>query len=141
MFAHLFTLFADAAQEFEIFSPTKSYMADFANMAISLAIVIALLFATLWVLKRIMRSRLTYLNDTSAIRVLEKRILNQKAALYLVEVMGKGVLISESTAGIQMLSTVEGEEWEAELAALDAPETEASQEKVGFLNKLIKGHG
>jgi flagellar biogenesis protein FliO len=124
------------------FSHTRSYnyVNDFVNMLLSLGAVIAVLFGVLWVLKKMMRSRLSYLNETSAIRVLEKRILNQKAALYLIEVLGKGILISESTAGIQMVSTIEGKEWEEELATLNQPEPSYEEEGATWWKRLTSRH-
>jgi flagellar biogenesis protein FliO len=139
MFDSFFIVFAQT-EDFS-FGQSYNYTNDFVNMLLSLLVVILVLMGTLWVLKKLMRSRLTYLNDTSAIRVLEKRVLNQKAALYLVEVMGKGVLICESSAGIQTLTTVEGEEWEAELASLNEPEESPAESTLSsWWKKLTRRH-
>lgn len=133
-------LLAQTLPEFDELSQGKTYtyLSEFVNMLISLGVVLTLLMATVWVLKKIMHSRLTHLNNTSAIRVLEKRVLGQKSALYLVEVMGKGALISESSAGIQMISIIEGKEWEAELAALDAPPEPQEMRRSFSLKQWIK---
>jgi flagellar biogenesis protein FliO len=141
MLNSLFILLSATADVVD-FSHTRSYnyVNDFVNMLLSLGAVIAVLFGVLWVLKKMMRSRLSYLNETSAIRVLEKRILNQKAALYLIEVLGKGILISESTAGIQMVSTIEGKEWEEELATLNQPEPSYEEEGATWWKRLTSRH-
>lgn len=92
----------------EFFAPSTEnqnfpYWKDFVNMLISLFVILALILATVWFLKKFLRSRLYQLNRSTAIKVLERRALNQKSSLYLISVLGKGVLISESPAGIQTI--------------------------------------
>jgi len=81
-----------------------NYWSEFVNMLITLVFVLILIFATVWLLKKIMRSRAQTLNRTNGIKILERRPLNQKAALYLVDILGKGIVISESQAGIHVVS-------------------------------------
>ena len=81
---------------------TYNYWGEFVNMLITLAFVLVLLFATVWFLKKIMRSRVHSLNRSNGIKILERRPLNSKASLYLIEILGKGVVIAESQAGIRL---------------------------------------
>lgn len=81
-----------------------NYLSDFINMLFTLAFVIVLIFVTVWVLKKILRSRVQTLNRTNGIKILERRPLNQKSSLYLVDILGKGVVISESPSGIQVIT-------------------------------------
>jgi len=80
------------------------YWKDFINMLITLVIILAFIFATVWFLKRAMRSRLHQLNRTTGIKILERRALSAKSSLYLISVLGKGVVISDSPAGIQLVT-------------------------------------
>lgn len=80
-----------------------NYMSEFVNMMLVLLLIVALLFVTIFVLKRVMKARMYNASRTSSIRILEKRALGQKSALYLVDILGKGVVISESAAGIQLI--------------------------------------
>ncbi len=85
-------------------SKSYNYWGEFANMLLTLGFVIILIFLTVWLLKKLMRSRMHSLNRSNGIKILEKRPLNPKAALYLIDVLGKGVVISESAAGIQLIT-------------------------------------
>ena len=80
-----------------------NYMSEFVNMLLVLLLIVALLFATIFVLKRVMKARMHTASRTTSIRILERRALGQKSALYLVDILGKGVVISESAAGIQLV--------------------------------------
>lgn len=83
---------------------TYNYWAEFANMLMTLAFIIVLIIVTVWVLKKVMRSRVQNLNRSAGIKILERRPLNQKSSLYLVNILGKGVVISESQAGVQVIT-------------------------------------
>lgn len=101
----IFATTQDLAQEFSQ-AQSFTYTHEFVNMMISLGVVLVLLIGTVWFLKKIMNARHTKLNEMHAIRILEKRMLSQKAALYLVEVNGKTVLIGDSPSGIQKVMEV-----------------------------------
>ncbi len=83
-----------------------SVWGDFFNMLFTLGMLLAGLLLVTWFLKRMVRNRTTATNSTNAIRILEKRSLSQKSHLYLIEVLGKGVLIADSASGIQTLTEV-----------------------------------
>lgn len=81
-----------------------NYLSDFFHMLFTLGFVLILIFVSVWVLKKILRSRMHNLNKTNGIKILERRPLNPKASLYLVDILGKGVVISESPSGIQLIT-------------------------------------
>ncbi|MBI3901077.1 MAG: flagellar biosynthetic protein FliO [Chlamydiia bacterium] len=85
-------------------SQDYNYMGEFINMLITLAVVLSLIFLTIWMLKKVMRSRVKALNRSNGIKILERRPLNPKASLYLVDILGKGVVISESPSGIHVVT-------------------------------------
>lgn len=95
-------LFADATQE--TFGQTYNYWGQFVNMLLSLGLIIVLIFVSVYFLKRLMRSRIHHLNKTTGIKILERRALTSKTSLYLIEVLGKGVVISDSPSGIQVVT-------------------------------------
>ena len=83
---------------------TYNYGSQFVNMLLTLGFVLILIFASVWLLKKIMRARLKTLNQCNGIKILERRPLNPKASLYLVDILGKGVVIAESVAGIHLVT-------------------------------------
>ncbi|MFZ0564684.1 MAG: flagellar biosynthetic protein FliO [Chlamydiales bacterium] len=104
-----FSLFGEESSLVELTSQaveekSYNYWAEFVNMLITLFFIIGAVMASVWVLKRIMRSRVQQLNRSTGIKILERRSLNTKSSLYLVDILGKGVVISESQAGIQLIT-------------------------------------
>jgi flagellar biogenesis protein FliO len=85
-------------------SQSYNFWGEFVNMIATLVFVLILIVATIWLLKKIMRSRTQTLNRTNGIKILERRPLNQKAALYLIDILGKGVVIAESPAGVHLVT-------------------------------------
>ena len=105
------------------FSEGKSYnyWGEFVNMIITLMIVVALIFISVIVLKRIMRSRMQQVNRGAQIKIMERRPINQKTSLYLINIAGKVVMIGESPAGLNLITELPDVEIEEE--PLPAPPT------------------
>jgi len=82
------------------------FFQEFIRMLFALGFIIVLIFVAAWIFKRILNQRLKQINITSEIKILERRSLSPKTSVYLLEVMGKGVLIGESPAGIQRLGDI-----------------------------------
>jgi flagellar biosynthetic protein FliO len=80
-----------------------NYWGEFVNMLFTLFFVIILIVLSVWLLKRIMRSRVQNLNRSNGVKILERRPLTQKSSIYLIDILGKGLVISESPAGIHTL--------------------------------------
>lgn len=95
--------FADLASE-EVMGQSYNYWGQFINMLVTLGCILVLIFVSVYVLKRLMRSRIQHLNRSTGIKILERRALNSKSSLYLVDILGKGVVISESQSGIQVVT-------------------------------------
>lgn len=112
--------FADQKENLKDFD----YGSDFVNMLISLVFVIGLIILTAFFLKKLMRSRMKHINQANSIRVLERRALNQKASLYLVDVLGKGIVIAESQHGIQLIT-----EFSSDVNIQELMETQIKEEK------------
>ncbi len=99
---HSLILLADEMVQAE--GQTYNFGGQFVNMLLTLGFVLVLIFASVWLLKKIMRSRLQTLNRSNGIKILERRPLNPKASLYLVDILGKSIVISESAAGIHLVT-------------------------------------
>lgn len=84
--------------------PAYSYGSEVVNMLITLFFVLGLAFVSVIFMRKMMRSKMRGLNRGSGIKILERRALNQKTSLYLVDILGKGVVIGESqNGGLQLI--------------------------------------
>jgi len=85
---------------------SDTFQAKFFKMLIILGLLIAFMMIASWSLKRMMRNKVTNMNQSSDIRVLETRYLSPRATLYLIEVEGKRLLIAESPAHVSYLTSM-----------------------------------
>ena len=93
---------------------TTDFKATFIRMMITLAVIVALIFITFWMFRRMMRHRMKTTTNTKAIQILEKKALSPKSMLYLVEVEGEKVLVSESHIEVRSLHELYEKEEEIE---------------------------
>lgn len=84
---------------------TQSYEMAFIKTITILIGLIALIFLTIWMFKKISHGRLQTFNSMKSIKILEKRPLSPKSILYLIEFKGKIVLIAESQINIKSLTS------------------------------------
>lgn len=80
------------------------FFGEFVRMMLSLGFILALLLIGTWLFKKVLQTRLQQVNLTSSIKILEKRALNPKAAVYLLEVQDRKILIAETPTGIASLA-------------------------------------
>lgn len=85
---------------------TTSYEGAFVRMLVTLAGIVFLVFATLWILRRMGKGKFR-LGLGQSINVIEKRALSPKSMLYIVEIGNKKVLIAESQLEVRSLATIE----------------------------------
>jgi len=74
----------------------QNFQKTFIRMIVSLVILIGFLILTYWSLKRMARGKQFEKNQSSTIKILEKRSLSPKTLLYLIEVEDQKILMSES---------------------------------------------
>lgn len=86
---------------------TPEYKPAFFKMLLILIALIALIFLTFWIFRRLMRMRLSQANLTKNIKILEKRAISPKSLLYIIEIDGKKVLISESNLEVRKIKDIE----------------------------------
>ena len=72
-----------------------------------LVVLLAFLFIATWFMKRFDRFKLKPKNEITRINLIEKKVLSPKSVLYLVEIDGDKIALSESaTNGVQVLQTL-----------------------------------
>jgi len=86
---------------------TSTYETAFVKMIATLLGLIILIILSVWMLRRISQGRFSSFNSQKGIKILEKRPLSAKSMLYLVEVRGKKVLISESQFEVRRLADID----------------------------------
>lgn len=85
---------------------TFDFKSEFFKMMLSLGMIIALFVVGAWWFRKAGRSRLSRSNSSSKIKILERRPLTPKSAVYLIEVEGKGIVFVESPGGTACLGEV-----------------------------------
>ena len=84
-----------------------TYEGAFLKMILVLILLLFIIFFGIWVVRRLSRSRLRMFKEPKHIRIIDRRPLSAKTALYLVEVGEKRVLVAESQLEIKGLATTE----------------------------------
>lgn len=77
---------------------------EFSQMLYYLGMICLGMLVVAWFLKKALHTRMQQMNLTSSIKILEKRSLSPKSSLYLIDVLGKGVLIGETPGGIHLIT-------------------------------------
>lgn len=86
---------------------TPSYEGAFAKMLLTLVGLIALVFMTVWLLRKLTQGKIGAFGKKH-INIVERRPLSPKSILYIVEVGGKQILVAESQLEIKTLATLDG---------------------------------
>jgi flagellar biogenesis protein FliO len=86
------------------------FFSEFINMLTTLGLIVVLIFAVSWLLKRLLNTRIQQMNTKSVIKIVERRSLSPKSSLYLLEVHGKNFMIGESSNGLINLGDIPFEE-------------------------------
>jgi flagellar protein FliO/FliZ len=85
---------------------TTSYESAFVRMLVTIIGLVFLVFATLWILRRLGKGKFK-MGSSRTINVLERKALSPKSMLYIVEIGNKKVLISESQLEVRTLTSLE----------------------------------
>jgi flagellar biogenesis protein FliO len=86
-------------------SPDRFYH-EFLKMLAILGFILVLLFAVSWFLKRVLNVRVQQINATSPIKIVERRALSPKTAVYVIEVFDKQFAFAESHNALAVLGEV-----------------------------------
>lgn len=88
------------------FQEQGEFSSELWSLFTTLGLIIFFLILAAWALRRMMATRVQQLNESSAIKVLERRAIAPKLAIYLLEVAGQGIVISEASNGVKVLATL-----------------------------------
>lgn len=88
-------------------APHDSLSRALTKMLLTLLALIVLFGISYYLLKRVGRSRQKGMNNMKAIKIRERRPISPKTTLYLIELAGKEILLSESQLEVRHLSTYE----------------------------------
>jgi flagellar biogenesis protein FliO len=91
-------------------TPDSEISSQITSMIGTLVLMIAGIIFLAFMVKKFMNSRIQTINNLNAIKILEKRSLSPKSHLYLIEVQGKQLLISESQMGLQSIAEISTKE-------------------------------
>ena len=83
-----------------------NFKREFLRMLFILSLIISMVVATTWMVRRLGRGKMRSFNKNSAIRVLERRAVSPKSFLYLLEVEGTKILVGDSQAGLHGLAVL-----------------------------------
>lgn len=86
---------------------TSRFLTEFINMMATLGLIISLILIIAWFLKRMVNAKQEQANATSLIKVVERRSISPKTAIYFLEIEGKSLIISESQHGVTRLAEYE----------------------------------
>lgn len=82
----------------------RDFYSEFLHMLVVLGVVLGVLFALSWILKRMQSAKIYGGNKDSLIKVLESRHISQKSAIHFIEVLNKGIIVGESHLGLVRLA-------------------------------------
>lgn len=86
-----------------------SFMHEMLSMGLTLGAVLLFILILGWALKKMMQTRVSQGNNKSLIKIIERRNLAPKSAVYLLEVRGETFLVGETPSGLHCLGRL-GEE-------------------------------
>ncbi len=104
--------FAQEESQLPPFQRESSFSSEIWGFSVTLGVILFFLVLAAWALKRMMASRVQILNESSRIKILERRNLAPKLAVYVLEVEGKGIVICETPTGVELLTTFKPDETE-----------------------------
>lgn len=79
------------------------FVQELGNMLFTLGGILAVIFIAGWFIKRMLNTKIQQVNVTSPIKILERRALSPKTAIYLLEISGKKIAVAESQNGVTHL--------------------------------------
>jgi flagellar biogenesis protein FliO len=83
------------------------FYSELMNMLTTLGLIVVIVLLATYFLKKVLHSKIEQLNTTSLVKVLERRTLSPKTAIYLLDIQGEGVIIGESINGMTHLGNFE----------------------------------
>ncbi len=88
---------------------TFDFIASLLKMLSALAVVLGIMLAGLWAVRKFMNKTGTGVDDGQMIRVLSTRYLGPKSSIMLVDVLGNVIVVGVTGSQISMLTTITDE--------------------------------
>jgi len=79
---------------------------EFFKMLFVLGLLVAFLLLLTWFMKRMMNTRIMQQNVESDIKIIERRSLTPKTHIYILDIKGQTVVISDSINGVTRLAEI-----------------------------------
>ena len=89
---------------------TFDFIASLVKMISALAVVLGVMLASLWAVRKFMKKTGTGVDDEQKIRVLSTRYLGPKSSIMLLDVLGNVIVVGVTGSQISMLTTITDEE-------------------------------
>jgi flagellar biosynthetic protein FliO len=89
---------------------TFDFLASLLKMISALAVVLGVMLAGLWAVRKFMKKTGAGVDDERKIRVLSTRYLGPKSSIMLLDVLGSVIVIGVTGSQISMLTTITDEE-------------------------------
>jgi flagellar biosynthetic protein FliO len=89
---------------------TFDFIASLLKMVSALAVVLGIMLAGLWFVRKLMKKTGTGVDDGHAIRILSTRYLGPKSSIMLVDVLGSVIVVGVTGSQISMLTTITDED-------------------------------
>ena len=87
-----------------------SFFPSFLKLLFALAVVLGLMAAAVYLLRRFMNHTAAGARDGSLIRILSSRYLGPKSSILLVDVLGKGIVVGLSNGQMTRLAEIDDRE-------------------------------
>jgi len=111
---------------------TFEFLASLLKMISALAVVLGVMLACLWAVRKFMNNKGKGVDDGQMIRVLSTRYLGPKSSILLLDVLGNVIVVGVTGTQISMLTTITDEE---SLERLRAPRSGDSSSQP-FLDQI-----
>ena len=89
---------------------TFDFLASLVKMISALAVVLGVMLAGLWAVRKLMKKTGAGVDDEQKIRVLSTRYLGPKSSIMLLDVLGSVIVVGVTGSQISMLTTITDEE-------------------------------
>jgi len=89
---------------------TFDFLVSLVKMISALAVVLGVMLAGLWAVRKLMKKTGAGVDDEQKIRVLSTRYLGPKSSIMLLDVLGNVIVVGVTGSQISMLTTITDEE-------------------------------
>lgn len=74
----------------------KDFTWELLNVVFALGLIIALLVAATWFMRKFMTGKMQQINETSVIKILDQRNISTRTSIYILEIYDKHIVVAET---------------------------------------------